>query len=404
MFLKLSPCLGHPCAIGKVLLCALLMLLVSGGAPEGELCRAWMDWMGAPAGVFQCPKRLDGAEAKFCCGTCNSPYCCSTRDDRLDQERCPTDRLLKTVTSEGPGQQVTSTTPFLAGEGTVTPDSPRQGANTLLLTEDWTTALVPVRHATSWTTVIWVIFATVGISCACCAYSYCCAKYKVVLRRPRQHRQDARVDMIELPERLPSIHPPSPPPRAPRRSCLPPPPPPLPPPYSSRESCMSPIHDPSLPPLPKASRFSPSDLPPPYSTSGSRAPPPDPSLPHRPRAFCMSPASGPSLPRPPRTSRLSPPRSPRASRMLPPPYYDPPPYSLVDPLGSWLLRPALDSAPVAQVGCANTGYRDDVEATALSSAASARAAHDGSTSGHAGQGAEAALPGPVKEEDDDLEM
>ncbi|KFV19257.1 Protein shisa-1, partial [Tauraco erythrolophus] len=42
--------------------------------------------------AFQGPERYDGPEATLCCGTCSLRYCCSARDARLDQGRCPGDQ------------------------------------------------------------------------------------------------------------------------------------------------------------------------------------------------------------------------------------------------------------------------------------------------------------------------
>ncbi|XP_044283214.1 uncharacterized protein LOC123021979 [Varanus komodoensis] len=49
---------------------------------EGELCRGWT------YAAFRCPQLHDGADTKFCCGTCSAPYCCSSEDARLDQLQC----------------------------------------------------------------------------------------------------------------------------------------------------------------------------------------------------------------------------------------------------------------------------------------------------------------------------
>ncbi|XP_053129263.1 protein shisa-3-like isoform X2 [Hemicordylus capensis] len=71
----------------RTLVAGVLVLLLplwdgggSGGA-GGELCGGWTD--GGPDGAFYCPGLLDGADAKFCCGTCGAPYCCSSEAARL---------------------------------------------------------------------------------------------------------------------------------------------------------------------------------------------------------------------------------------------------------------------------------------------------------------------------------
>nr|XP_020640042.1 protein shisa-2 homolog [Pogona vitticeps] len=77
----------------QVLLCW-LPLLWAGGNPsvrgkEGELCRAWRYGETSRAGgAFQCPQRHDRAEAKYCCGNCRLPFCCSRGEARLDWRRC----------------------------------------------------------------------------------------------------------------------------------------------------------------------------------------------------------------------------------------------------------------------------------------------------------------------------
>ncbi|XP_061203723.1 protein shisa-1-like [Neopsephotus bourkii] len=74
-------------------LCALLLLLAlrSRSGRAGEFCHGWA---GSPQRWhrgFQCPERYDGPEATLCCGTCSLRYCCSSREARLDQARCPGD-------------------------------------------------------------------------------------------------------------------------------------------------------------------------------------------------------------------------------------------------------------------------------------------------------------------------
>ncbi|XP_053129305.1 uncharacterized protein LOC128335309 isoform X2 [Hemicordylus capensis] len=85
--------------MGRAFVGALTLLLAAGNCfsgAGGELCRGWTG--GAPNGAFQCPGLLDGADAKFCCGTCSFSYCCSSSEVRLDQTRCPRAEQLKAAT------------------------------------------------------------------------------------------------------------------------------------------------------------------------------------------------------------------------------------------------------------------------------------------------------------------
>lgn len=74
-------------------LCALLLLLALPGSPgqAGEYCHGWVGSLQRWHRGFQCPERYDGPEATFCCGTCSLRFCCSSREARLDQGRCPGD-------------------------------------------------------------------------------------------------------------------------------------------------------------------------------------------------------------------------------------------------------------------------------------------------------------------------
>ncbi|XP_053130179.1 protein shisa-3-like [Hemicordylus capensis] len=80
--------------MGRILLCAPVVLLALRScsvveAAEGEGCGGWRtSRMGPSDGAFQCPKHPGRANAKFCCGSCALPYCCSTRGARLDQVQC----------------------------------------------------------------------------------------------------------------------------------------------------------------------------------------------------------------------------------------------------------------------------------------------------------------------------
>ncbi|XP_053129332.1 uncharacterized protein LOC128335323 [Hemicordylus capensis] len=93
-------CWRTACATGRAPLCApVLLCLFLGGCSAstepGEVCRLWTYAPEPSADAFQCPKQLDGADAKFCCGTCQLPYCCSSGEARLDQRHCYLDAQLK---------------------------------------------------------------------------------------------------------------------------------------------------------------------------------------------------------------------------------------------------------------------------------------------------------------------
>ncbi|PKU32615.1 protein shisa-1-like [Limosa lapponica baueri] len=74
-------------------LCALVLLVALPPAPgqAGEYCHGWAGSLQRWHRGFQCPERYDGPEATLCCGTCSLRYCCSSREARLDQGRCPGD-------------------------------------------------------------------------------------------------------------------------------------------------------------------------------------------------------------------------------------------------------------------------------------------------------------------------
>ncbi|NXE79333.1 SHSA1 protein, partial [Cochlearius cochlearius] len=74
-------------------LCALVLLLALPCSPgqAGEYCHSWAGGLQRWHRGFQCPERYDGPEATLCCGTCSLRYCCSSREARLDQGRCPGD-------------------------------------------------------------------------------------------------------------------------------------------------------------------------------------------------------------------------------------------------------------------------------------------------------------------------
>ncbi|KAJ6652112.1 hypothetical protein lerEdw1_013341 [Lerista edwardsae] len=75
---------------GLGLLCVLGLLALGDACvkAKGELCRAWTYEKELSTKVFRCPGKLDEADAKFCCGTCSSPFCCSSRETRLDPAQC----------------------------------------------------------------------------------------------------------------------------------------------------------------------------------------------------------------------------------------------------------------------------------------------------------------------------
>ncbi|XP_061454422.1 uncharacterized protein LOC133371238 [Rhineura floridana] len=91
----------------KALSCLLLLLLAAGGArssTEDELCRARRHQTESPAGAFQCPKRLDGADAKCSCQVFRPPSCCSSGEAVLGEQRGPRAAHLKEgVSAAGPG-------------------------------------------------------------------------------------------------------------------------------------------------------------------------------------------------------------------------------------------------------------------------------------------------------------
>ncbi|XP_061454484.1 uncharacterized protein LOC133371273 isoform X2 [Rhineura floridana] len=90
--------------MARARLCALCLLLAAGGASkgaEGEKCQLWTCRAASPARAFGCPERRDGADAKFCCGTCSLHSRCASEEARLDQQRCPRALHLKASTAGG---------------------------------------------------------------------------------------------------------------------------------------------------------------------------------------------------------------------------------------------------------------------------------------------------------------
>lgn len=115
---------GDARALGSAWLWVHLMLwtletpLVS---PQGELCRSWTSGMGDLDSSFQCPPSPDQEHLKFCCGTCRTPYCCYSEEDRLDQSLCstyhqdePTTDASNMTTTPAPYSRRTSECPPLA--------------------------------------------------------------------------------------------------------------------------------------------------------------------------------------------------------------------------------------------------------------------------------------------------
>lgn len=94
---------GLPTMVRGYLLALLLALRGSPGH-AGEYCHGWA---GSPQGWhhgFQCPEHYDSPEAALCCGTCTLRYCCSAREARLDQGRCPGDQQRPSPRPPVPGK------------------------------------------------------------------------------------------------------------------------------------------------------------------------------------------------------------------------------------------------------------------------------------------------------------
>ncbi|KAM7369902.1 hypothetical protein PAMP_011190 [Pampus punctatissimus] len=69
-----------------------LLLVIIDVKASGEYCHGWHDSQGAWKEGFQCPEKIDGADAIICCGKCELRYCCASTDARLDQGTCDNDR------------------------------------------------------------------------------------------------------------------------------------------------------------------------------------------------------------------------------------------------------------------------------------------------------------------------
>lgn len=102
---------GLPTMVRGYLLALLLALRGSPGH-AGEYCHGWAGGTQRWHHGFQCPERYDSPEAALCCGTCTLRYCCSAREARLDQGRCPGDQQQPSPRPPLPGKL-----PFLLQTG-----------------------------------------------------------------------------------------------------------------------------------------------------------------------------------------------------------------------------------------------------------------------------------------------
>ncbi|XP_024859568.1 protein shisa-2 [Kryptolebias marmoratus] len=76
---------GFPMSVTALVI---LLLLVLDVKASGEFCHGWQDSQGAWKDGFQCPEKIDAADAIICCGKCELRYCCASTDARLDQGSC----------------------------------------------------------------------------------------------------------------------------------------------------------------------------------------------------------------------------------------------------------------------------------------------------------------------------
>ncbi|XP_048370641.1 protein shisa-3-like [Sphaerodactylus townsendi] len=77
--------------MGRAALYLLVLLAFLGGTLErggGFLCLRWAKGKQNPVAGFFCPELRGRARAKFCCGTCYNPYCCSSKEEQLDLDQC----------------------------------------------------------------------------------------------------------------------------------------------------------------------------------------------------------------------------------------------------------------------------------------------------------------------------
>ncbi|XP_008117421.1 uncharacterized protein LOC103280382 [Anolis carolinensis] len=99
--------------MGKTLWWSLLLIFAPAGQLgeaeiAGDICRFWSYGAGASSATvftFQCPDQNDEADARFCCGTCAAPYCCSSKEFRLDQKQCVGSEQRKVATRSLVGNQ-----------------------------------------------------------------------------------------------------------------------------------------------------------------------------------------------------------------------------------------------------------------------------------------------------------
>lgn len=77
-----------------------LLLVIIDVKATGEYCHGWLDPQVGWKEGFQCPEKIDGADAIICCGKCELRYCCSSTEARLDQGSCENDRQTQEPNSE----------------------------------------------------------------------------------------------------------------------------------------------------------------------------------------------------------------------------------------------------------------------------------------------------------------
>ncbi|XP_037550194.1 protein shisa-2 [Nematolebias whitei] len=76
---------GFPMSVAALVI---LLLVDEDVKASGEFCHGWQDSQGAWKEGFQCPEKIDAADAIICCGKCELRYCCASMDARLDQGSC----------------------------------------------------------------------------------------------------------------------------------------------------------------------------------------------------------------------------------------------------------------------------------------------------------------------------
>ncbi|KAM6426836.1 uncharacterized protein PHA67_003569 [Liasis olivaceus] len=170
------------------------------GEHQGQMCYPLMEGSKSPLGAFYCPGLLDGADARFCCGTCSAPFCCASREKGLDPAQCPALRQVVRATSEP------------RPEGTSPPPPEGDGSISFL----WYFIGLLIASL-----IIWSVCR--HINTFRCSRRSCCDTQEEteMQRRP--------------PAPVPVLGPRFPPPRPPRLLPPPPPYPDDPPPYSVRD-------------------------------------------------------------------------------------------------------------------------------------------------------------------------